>query len=184
MYDQGVEEGNWQVCVNDKNAGTGVLNTVTDGKVTVEAYSALILVKGDTVDEESIYNLDASEIGKIIVQYVDEEGNVLEQYSESGKVGNVYTTKEHDILGYTLKTSPENASGVYTEADITIQYVYEKSADVVYNINYYNPDLKNVDKDASDIYIWGDGLSGKEYAFTGTYEDTDNNVTWLTNGII
>ena len=39
-------EGNWDVCINDKKAGTEVLDTVL-GTATVAPISALVLVKGD-----------------------------------------------------------------------------------------------------------------------------------------
>ena len=50
-----VPEGDWQICVNDKNAGIDVLDTVKDGKVTVAPISAMVLVKGETEDEDSVY---------------------------------------------------------------------------------------------------------------------------------
>lgn len=40
-----IAEGEWSVYVNDRNAGTAVLDTVVDGKVTVNAISALVLAK-------------------------------------------------------------------------------------------------------------------------------------------
>ena len=38
-------EGTWDVCVNAEHAGTDSLATITDGKVTVEPISAMVLVK-------------------------------------------------------------------------------------------------------------------------------------------
>ncbi len=40
-------DGSWNVYVNDVSAGTAVLDTVTDGSVTVPAISAMILAQGD-----------------------------------------------------------------------------------------------------------------------------------------
>lgn len=51
----GVAEGEWKVCINDQKAGIVALSTVSDGKVTVAPISAMVLVKGDTVDADSIY---------------------------------------------------------------------------------------------------------------------------------
>ena len=45
----------WKVCVNKENAGTDVLETITTGSVTVPAHSVMALVKGETVDTNSIY---------------------------------------------------------------------------------------------------------------------------------
>lgn len=55
LYDHGISTGTWNICVNDEEAGTDILGTVTNGKVTVPAISALILVKGETVDKDSVY---------------------------------------------------------------------------------------------------------------------------------
>ena len=55
LYAAGVSSGTWNICINDVAAGTDVLAKVTDGKVTVPAISALVLVKGETVDNDSVY---------------------------------------------------------------------------------------------------------------------------------
>ncbi len=47
--------GTWNICVNAEDAGTEVLGKVTDGKAKVAARSALVLVKGETVDNDSVY---------------------------------------------------------------------------------------------------------------------------------
>ncbi|MBD5137701.1 MAG: hypothetical protein HDT39_17475, partial [Lachnospiraceae bacterium] len=66
--------------------------------------------------------------GKVIVRYVDESDNEIKVSTTlTGIVGEDYETAEADIEGYTLKTSPENAKGKYTEADITVTYVYQKN---------------------------------------------------------
>ena len=48
--------GEWNVCVNGEKAGAEVLSVVNGDEVTVEPYSALVLVKGATKDDNSIYN--------------------------------------------------------------------------------------------------------------------------------
>ncbi|MDE7321924.1 MAG: type I pullulanase [Lachnospiraceae bacterium] len=57
LYDAqyGIEKGTWNVCINDDKAGTKILSTVSDGSVTVAPISATVLVKGETVDENSVY---------------------------------------------------------------------------------------------------------------------------------
>jgi len=40
-----IDAGVWSVYINDSNAGTGVLETIPDGKVTVPPVSALVLAK-------------------------------------------------------------------------------------------------------------------------------------------
>ena len=67
-----------------------------------------------------------TEKGKVYVNYVDEDGTVLSSKTMSGDVGTSYSTSAATISGYTLKTTPSNASGTYTSADITVTYVYSK----------------------------------------------------------
>lgn len=57
LYDNryGIEKGTWNVCINDNQAGTKILSTVSDGSVTTAPISAMVLVKGETVDEDSVY---------------------------------------------------------------------------------------------------------------------------------
>lgn len=47
--------GDWNVCVNGVKAGTDILAVVNGDEVTVEPYSAVVLVKGETKDSNSIY---------------------------------------------------------------------------------------------------------------------------------
>ena len=51
----GVTKGDWNVCIDDKKAGTETLYTIKDGKVTVAPISAMVLVKGEGTDTDSIY---------------------------------------------------------------------------------------------------------------------------------
>ena len=70
--------------------------------------------------------------GKVIVKYVDEQGNeIAESVTLTGNVGDSYTTAAKDIDGYELKTTPANATGAYTEADQTVTYVYAKKSEPV-----------------------------------------------------
>lgn len=56
LYDYStIEQGEWKVCINGEDAGIDVLDTITDGNVTVDAISAMVLVMGETEDEDSVY---------------------------------------------------------------------------------------------------------------------------------
>ena len=55
LYNYGVESGTWKVCIDADNAGTDVLSNVTNGQVNVPYKSVKVLVKGETVDTESVY---------------------------------------------------------------------------------------------------------------------------------
>ena len=68
-----------------------------------------------------------TEQGTVNVKYVDEKGTVLISTSIRGDVGAKYTTSAKTIDGYTLKTTPANATGTYTSGTITVTYVYTKN---------------------------------------------------------
>jgi len=51
----GVAEGTWNICINDKKAGTATIGSVNNGKVKVAPISALVLVKGEKAASDSIY---------------------------------------------------------------------------------------------------------------------------------
>ena len=55
LYKYGVVKGDWNVCINDKFAGIKTLDTIKDGKVKVAPISAMVLVKGEGTDNDSIY---------------------------------------------------------------------------------------------------------------------------------
>ena len=68
--------------------------------------------------------------GKVIVHYVDTEGNVLAKIVElSGEVEAAYNTEAKEIPGYGLVTIPDNKTGVFTEKTQEVTYVYSKDED-------------------------------------------------------
>ncbi len=81
MYSYGVPQGTWNICINDQKAGIETLAAVTDGKVKVAPISALVLVKGETKDNESVYDKNEQqkieklkkELEALILQYEKEE---------------------------------------------------------------------------------------------------------------
>ena len=65
--------------------------------------------------------------GTVIVKYVDESGvEIANGQTLTGNIGTSYSTSAASVSGYTLKTTPSNASGSYTESTITVTYIYSK----------------------------------------------------------
>ena len=62
--------------------------------------------------------------GNVIVKHVDQDGNVLGSELVNGSIGTAYTTSAKEFEGYTLVTTPSNATGTYTSSDITVIYEY------------------------------------------------------------
>ena len=58
--DYGVAEGTWNICINDQKAGVETLDSVTvtaaEGQVQVAPISAMVLVKGEAKDQDSVYD--------------------------------------------------------------------------------------------------------------------------------
>ena len=55
-YDYGIPQGNWQACIHGDQAGVEALWSTTSGSVGVDPCSATVLVLGDLIDENSVYN--------------------------------------------------------------------------------------------------------------------------------
>ena len=56
IYDYGVPYGNWQACIHGMQAGVNPLWSTSDGNLIVDGISATVLVNGDLIHEESVYN--------------------------------------------------------------------------------------------------------------------------------
>ena len=69
----------------------------------------------------------------VTANYVDEDGAQIDtSVITSGNVGDSYATSAKEIYGYELTENPSNMTGVYTESDIVVNYVYRlKDASVV-----------------------------------------------------
>ncbi len=68
--------------------------------------------------------------GKVIVKYQTQDGTILDKETLKGMVDGVnsYTTSSKTFEGYELVTTPTNASGLYTQSDITVTYVYKSKS--------------------------------------------------------
>lgn len=73
---------------------------------------------------------ERAEASPITVEYLDEEGNDLAPKDViTGKVGLPYETTPKEISGWILKSSPENASGIFTDQSQTVSYIYDRNPD-------------------------------------------------------
>ena len=65
--------------------------------------------------------------GKVNVRYETTDGTLLDKETLKGIADGTasYTTKSKTFDGYELVTAPTNASGLYTQSDITVKYIYK-----------------------------------------------------------
>lgn len=61
----------------------------------------------------------------VIVNRVDYFGNIISTETINGNLGEDYTTSAIEIDGYDLLEIPSNATGTFTENDITVNYKYD-----------------------------------------------------------
>lgn len=88
-------------------------------------------------------------MGRVIVHYVDRDGNkLLDDVVTSSYVSSEYTTSAMDIENYHLYSTSSNAEGVYTVEDIHVTYVYDKDG-----IGNDNPPHTNISNSISLINI-------------------------------
>ena len=67
--------------------------------------------------------IPSGEPGKVTINYKDTSGKVLKSIYRVGVIGRDYKTYPANIEGYTLKTTPSNATGKY-EKDVEVNYIY------------------------------------------------------------
>ncbi|MBC2299600.1 hypothetical protein HCX57_09270 [Listeria welshimeri] len=61
------------------------------------------------------------------VKYVDENGKeIAESHLLNGNIGDTYESKAKVIEGWKLKTTPSNATGIFSDQAQTVIYIYEK----------------------------------------------------------
>ncbi|MBC1366443.1 MucBP domain-containing protein [Listeria innocua] len=63
----------------------------------------------------------------ITVNYLDSDGNkIAESDTLTGVLNSNYQATSKKIAGYTLETTPTNATGTFTDTEQTIDYIYKK----------------------------------------------------------
>ncbi|OJG93264.1 hypothetical protein RV15_GL001296 [Enterococcus silesiacus] len=126
-------------------------NTTYNGKIGTDYTTSPIDIPGYELVQEKIPNNKDGKytaadqtvkyyykkiITDINVEYVDTDGNPLKPNDKiTGEYEDPYKTTPKDIPGYDLVATPDNATGLHTEADQTVSYVYKKKETKV-TVNY------------------------------------------------
>ncbi|NLR08454.1 MULTISPECIES: MucBP domain-containing protein [Lactobacillaceae] len=108
----------------------------------------------------------------VTVHYQDQDGNAIadDMVLAPGLVGEHYATTAPEIPGYVLTTTPENATGTYSDAAIDVTYVYAL--------------VEDGDGDSGSIENPGDDSDGNTDGGTDTGNDgnTDGGTDTGDNG--
>ncbi|MBC1382398.1 MucBP domain-containing protein, partial [Listeria farberi] len=100
------------------------------------------------------YVYEKADGAPVTVKYVDGDGNELATSDTlNGKIDAPYQSTAKSLSGWTVKTTPANASGVFTSTNQTVTYVYEKADGAPVTIKY-------VDGDGNELAT-SDMLNGK-----------------------
>ncbi|MGM0139817.1 hypothetical protein IGI65_002295 [Enterococcus sp. DIV0755b] len=144
-------------------------------------------------EEQNVtYVYERAEGQPVTVNYEDEEGNSLSP-SEilNGKIGLPYETTAKTIAGWVLKTTPENAQGVFSEEEQNVTYVYERAEGQPVTVNYEDEEGNSLSP--SEILNGKIGLSYEAAAKTiagwvlkttpenaqGVFSEEEQNVTYV-----
>ncbi|HBM3601371.1 TPA: MucBP domain-containing protein [Listeria innocua] len=146
---------------------------------------------GDS-DTTVTYVYEKADGSPVTVKYVDEDGNELATSDTlNGKIDAPYQSTAKSITGWAVKTTPANANGVFTNANQTVIYIYEKADGAPVTVKY-------VDEDGNELAT-PDTLNGKIDApyqstakslsgwavkttptnATGVFTDTNQTVTYV-----
>ncbi|STY44794.1 Internalin-J precursor [Listeria grayi] len=124
--------------------------------------------QGTFTDKEQTvtYVYEKADGASVTVKYEDDKGNELAPSEKrSGKLDAPYETTAKNIVGWTVKTTPINAQGTFTDKEQTVTYVYEKADGASVTVKY--EDDKGNELAPSEI------LSGK---LDAPYETTAKNI--------
>ncbi|EIU5789545.1 class 1 internalin InlJ [Listeria monocytogenes] len=136
----------------------------------------------------------APEKGVVEIHYVDENNKQLSSATEiSGTVGDNYTTEPKTIDGYTLTTTPDNATGTFNTSSQTVTYVYTKNIEAAepVTVNYVDANgktlapSKTLNGTIGDTYnatakqINGYTLSAEPTNATGQFTNSAQTVNYI-----
>ncbi|EAE2732029.1 class 1 internalin InlJ [Listeria monocytogenes] len=136
----------------------------------------------------------ALEKGVVEIHYVDEDNKQLNSTTEiSGTIGDNYTTEPKTIEGYTLTTTPGNATGTFTTGSQTVTYVYTKNIEAAepITVNYVDANGKTLapsetlNGNVGDTYkatakqIDGYTLSAEPTNATGQFTSSAQTVNYI-----
>ncbi|ECB9704478.1 LPXTG cell wall anchor domain-containing protein [Listeria monocytogenes] len=124
---------------------------------------------GDS-DTTVTYVYEKADGAPVTVKYVDGDGNELATSDTlNGKIDAPYQSTAKSITGWTVKTTPANANGVFTNANQTVTYVYEKANGAPVTVKY-------VDEDGNELAT-ADTLNGK---IDAPYQSTAKSLSGWT----
>ncbi|MDE7424560.1 MAG: MucBP domain-containing protein [Lachnospiraceae bacterium] len=120
------DDADYYIYKNDKITDEARIILVSGTWRSTPEMAPGLLAKGSMLYDKTSNELSevpSGEPGKVIIKYVDQNGEELKSIYRVGVVGKKYKTYPAVIDGYTLAETPDNADGEFeTESEVT--YVY------------------------------------------------------------
>ncbi len=109
-----------------------IQKTIPGYKLTAVPSNSRGIFNEDVITVDYVYVLKDT---AVIVNYINENGkSVAPSEAINGKVFDEYSTKPKELYGYNLIETPDNTSGILTENQIIVNYIYRlKDAQVIVN---------------------------------------------------
>ncbi len=129
----------------------------TNGKYEEETIE--IIIKVEKEEEKPV------ETGKVVIKYIDENGNEVLKEEMSGNIGEDYKVSIKDVPGYDIVEIPENTTGKYEEG--TIEVIIKVVDSKIKPINQGTIVIKHIDENGNIIkedYI-ENGEIGKDFIY-------------------
>ncbi|MBQ8379456.1 MAG: MucBP domain-containing protein [Clostridia bacterium] len=124
-------------------------------------------LKGEYKVEDTIvtyiYNkIPEIKIGKLIIKYVDQDGKLLQEETETKQIGTAYNLSSigKDIPGYDFVTVEGDCIGEYKETDTIVIYKYKKRENGKVIVRYVDENEKILQEDITT------GIVDKPYSYT------------------
>ena len=167
-YEYETTDSNLMVIFNDGSNQTDNLKYVQNGYYNSSGY---------------VKTIEPVTKGTVNVKYVDEDGNVLGTDKKTGNVGTAYTTSAKTFDGYTLKTTPSNANGTFTENAITVTYVYKANVTPVTPLENNSTISSTSIKKGSSVTLTGKATGGTApYQYTYCYKKAASSSWTVAKG--
>ena len=150
----------WVTVVNGDSAGLSGLNVITDGKVTVKAGTAVMLVDKNSFDK---FGLKSAK-GTVTVKHVDSAtGETIKTQVVSGLIGSKYSIKPDSalLLNYTYENASGSVTGTFSENGAEVSLGYSK-----YNGTFGTAEISFVDSKTGETLapaIVQQGRTGERY---------------------
>ncbi|MEI5990633.1 hypothetical protein A5881_002138 [Enterococcus termitis] len=102
------------------------LASATADQIKIPNTAVVTANEEEKVSNQAILEADFVQGKPVLVKYLNEDGQeIAPTETLTGKISQAYQSKAKDISGYTLKATPENESGTFSDEEQTVVYKYQ-----------------------------------------------------------